>query len=135
VRPDYFNPDTYAVIDKITGEEVDVSIFIEEVKSGYWEKAYAKTLADYIKIGGTGSATVLAYLLRTKNSDNLVLATRDEMIKGSGASRGTVSKVIKALTEKGFLKLIRSGCYMISPKLIRHGSNTRGAMLLRLWSE
>jgi hypothetical protein len=40
---------------------------------------------------------------------------------------------MKKLIDEKMVKMVRSGCYMITPKMIRIGNNYQGAMLLRLW--
>ena len=131
----YFNPATYAVIDKVTGEEVDIQLFIERVTKDKWERAYAKTLADYIGIGGNASCKVLAYLISFKDSKNVINGTQEELANNMGVSKKTVNTVFGILKEKDMLKEIRSGCYFLSPKVICYGNRVHGAMLLRIWGE
>ena len=130
---DRFNPATYMVVDRITGEEVDVAIFIEKASKSGWQKAYAKTLASYINIAGDKASAVLSYLIEEKDSSNLVHGTQAEIATNSGASIAVTKRVIKKLLEKDMIKIVRSGCYMLTPKMIRIGNNYQGAMLLRLW--
>lgn len=134
MEEDRFNPETYAVIDRITGEEVPIQIFIEMSGREYWEKTYSKVLADYIGIGGNAACRILAFIIKEKNSSNLVLSTIREASKKSKADGKTVQRVFNALYEKKLMRKIRSGCYFVSPNLLRHGSKTQGAMLLRLWN-
>jgi len=135
MRDDYFNPDTYMVIDRVTGDEVPVQIFIKEASAGYWEKAFAKTLSEYIGVTGASTHKVLAYLVKNKTSNNLINGTVREIAKNCEVNPRTVSSLFVTLQKSGYLKLIRSGCYMLSPKIMRHGSNNKGAMLLRLWGD
>jgi ribosomal protein S25 len=130
-----FNPATYMVIDRITGEEVPIQIFIEQANCEYWEKAYAKTLAEYIGIVGVGSSNVLAFIIKNKQKNNLLVSTFEEIAKKSNVARSTVDRIFKELKKRGFIKKVRNGCYMVSPKLLVHGSKTHGAMLLRIWGE
>ena len=133
MRDDYFNPATYAVIDRVTGEEIDVAIFLEKASSKYWERAYAKTIAEYIGVGGNGATKVLAYIIKEKNVDNILIQTVRGIGKETSVDPKTVSEVLKTLREKDLVKKMRNGVYLVSPHLMRHGSKTRGAMLLRLW--
>lgn len=133
---DYFNPETYMVIDKVTGEEVNVSIFIEKASVSGWQKAFAKTLADYIKCGDGKSVDLLAYIIEHKdNNTNMLHGTQRDIAKSSGVSLAVVSRTMKALSDKRLLKKIRSGCYMVSPDVIRNGSTKVGAMMFRVWGE
>jgi len=135
MQDDYFSPDTYAVIRRDTGEEVPIDIFIKKAKAGYWEKAYAKTLAEYIGLSGSSTNKLLAYLIKNKTADNMILGTVRSISDELNISPGTTNKLFETLKKKCFLKHVRSGCYMLSPGLLRHGSNTRGAMMMRIWHE
>lgn len=134
-RKDYFNPATYAVIDKVTGEEIDVDIFVEKASNSYWEKAYAKTIAEYIGVTGTGQNKVLAYLIRAKDINNRIIGTVKVISEQAGVSSRTVAGILKLLQESGLVKKLQNGVYLLSPHVLKHGSKTRGAMLLRLWDE
>ena len=131
----YFNPATYEVTDKVTGEVIDVQIFIERVTKDKWEKVYAKTLAEYIGIGGGASCKVLAYLITSRTSKNLINGTQQEIADELSISKKSVSTVFKILREREMLKEIRSGCYFLSPNVISYGNRVHGAMLLRIWGE
>lgn len=132
---EYFNPSTYEVTDKVTGDVVDIQLFIERVNKDKWEKAYAKTLAEYIGIGGGAASKVLAHLISARDSKNLILGTQAEISKELKISKKSVSTVFKVLRERDMLKEIRSGCYFLSPKVIAYGNRIHGAMLLRIWGE
>lgn len=125
----------YALMDKSTGEVLDMAIFVKKLEGKYWEKAYAKTLAEYIGLAGSSSADILAYMLKAKDSNNLILGTVREIAKSAGTAPKTVSLLFKRLGEKKLLKKVRSGCYMLSPDLLRYGNNTKGAMLVRFWGD
>ena len=131
----YFDPETYQVIDLLTGEPVDVKIFIEKASQSGWEKAYAKTIAEYIECGGGSSERFLAYLIRFKDSKNMIYGTTKEMAINSSSSDAVIKRVIRRLKERGMIRKMRNGAYMITPKMIRNGSKERGAMLLRIWDQ
>jgi hypothetical protein len=135
MKADHFNPATYMVLDRITGEEVDIAIFVEEASTFGWEKTYSKTLADFIGCAGDQPAKLLGHMIKEKDSKNVLHGTQREISEKAGVSLATVSRVFKILTAKHYLKMVRSGCYMISPKIIRVGRNTQGAMLLRIWGQ
>ena len=132
---DYFNPATYQVIDRITGEEVNVGIFIEQAGVKGWQKAYAKTLSEYIKCGDGKSVDLLAYILEKKDGNNLLHGTQRELATKSGVSLGTVTKTLNSLSKKKLIKKVRSGCYMVSPNVMANGSKKVGAMVFRLWGD
>lgn len=129
----HFNPHTYRVINDVTGEEIPVQVFIEKANKDYWERAYAKTLAEYIGVTGSASCKVLAYIIKEKNADNIVLGTIRGMARDLKVSSTSVQVILDVLQKRDFIKKIRNGQYLVSPHLLRHGSKVRGAMLIRLW--
>lgn len=135
MKHDYFNPATYMVIDRVTGEEVNTSIFIERVKTGGWQKAYAKTLADYIQCGDGQAVNFLAYVLKNKDSKNYIYGTQRELAEKCSISLAIVNKTIKSLEKKKLLKKVRNGCYMLSPEIIRNGNDKIGTILFRVWGD
>ena len=131
----HFNPATYTITDNLTGEIVNIQLFIERSSKDYWEKAFAKTLAEYIGLGGSSASRILAYLIKNKDSKNLVGGTVRSIAEDCKVSTSAVVKLFKVLQTKQFLRKVRSGTYMISPEMMRHGSKTQGAMLLRIWDQ
>lgn len=132
---EHFNPHTYKVIDSVTGEEIPVQVFIEKANKEYWEKAYAKTLAEYIGVTGSANCKVLAYIIKEKNIDNILLCTVRGMASNLDISATCVQTMMKLLQEKKHIKKICNGQYLVNPNLLRHGSRNRGAMLIRLWGD
>jgi len=129
----YLNPASYMLIDKLTGEEIPLEILIKEVEKKNWEKVYAGVLAEYIEAPGDSSCLVLAYLIKERNRDNVVLGTHRSLAKDIGVGHATVTRILKVLQKKGFIKKIRNGQYMVSPKMIRYGSYNAGVALITLW--
>ena len=123
------------VIDRITGEEVDVSFFVEKASKSGWQKAYAKTLGEYIKCGGGQAVEFLSYILNKKDSNNMLQGTQREFSEKTGISVPVINKTIKALESKKLIKKIRSGSYMLSPDVIRNGSDKAGVIMFRRWQE
>ena len=125
----------YTVISHESGEAVEVDVFVKQTSGSYWERAYARVIADYINITGTNTSKVLAAILKKKDSNNLVVSTVREMAEDTGVSSVTVAKVFKRLQDEDLLKKVRNGKYLLSPDIMRHGSKTKGALLLRLWGD
>jgi len=135
MEPPHFNDSTYAVIDLVTGEKVPISLMVKEIEKNYWEKAFIGVLANFIEVGGEANNKVLAYLIRHKNSENLVMGTYKSIAKDSDVSETTVSKLFKILQKKEFIKKIRNGLYMINPKMLRYGSYNAGVATMILWEK
>lgn len=132
---DRFNPSTYMVIDRVTGEEVNLEMFIEKASENGWQKAYAKTVAEYIKCGDGKSVDFLAYLLGSKDDRNMIYGTQRELSKACNVSLAVVTRTMKVLVERDMIKKVRSGTYMLSPKIMRYGGKAVGAIMLRMWGE
>ncbi len=128
-----FTHNRYMIINKVTGEEVPIQTFIKE--AGIGEKAHVKTLAEYIGITGTSYNKVLAYLIKEKTASNIINGTVRSISAELGIAPASTAKLFKIMQDREFLKKVRNGCYMLSPALLRHGSSTRGAMMLRLWGD
>lgn len=134
-RKDYFNPDTYMVIDRITGEELPVGIFIEKANTNGWQKAYARTIAEYIRCGDGKSVDLLAWIIENKDHNNMIYGSQRYMAKKAKVSLSIVSRTFRALKNKKMIKQVEQGQYLVSPDLMRNGNNKAGAMMLRLWGE
>jgi len=78
---------------------------------------------------------LLAYILVKKDNTNLLHGTQREIAVSAKVSLAVVSRTIKALTDKKLIKKVRSGCYMVSPKIMANGGHNVGAMMFRLWGE
>jgi len=131
----HFNDSTYEIRDLVTGEIVPVTLMVEEIKKTYWEKAFINVLASFIEVGGEANNKVLAYLIRERNNENMILGTFKSIAAGAKVSEGTVSKLFKILQKKEFLKKIRNGLYMVNPKMLRYGSHNAGVAMMILWEK
>jgi len=135
MREDYFNPETYMIIDRITGEEVNIALFSEKASTAGWQKAYAKTVSEYIKCGDGKSVDLLAYIIENKEYNNILNGTQRELAKKAGVSLDVVTRTMRALQKKKLIKLVRSGCYMVSPKIMMNGNKSVGSIMFRLWGD
>lgn len=132
---DYFNPKTYQVIDRVTGEEINVDFFIEKTNKNTWQKAYAKTLAEYIQCGDGKAVNLLAYIIKEKDINNMVHGTQRELAKNASVSLDVVTRTMRALQAKKLIKKVRAGCYMVSPDVMSNGSTKRGVIMMRAWGD
>ena len=125
----------YVIVNKFTGEELPFDVFVQKADGKYWEKAYAPILAEYLCCVGTSANKVLAYVVKNKDTNNMLIGSVAVIAKGAEVSSKTVTTVFKALRKAGMLKLRQNGVYMLSPNLLRQGSKTKGAVLIRTWEE
>jgi len=130
-----FNPSTYTIIDNVSGEVLSAEVFLEKVPKGYWEKTYAKTLADFMGLAGNKSTDVLAWIIKNKDHKNLVVGTLDEIAADCGTSKVTVSKIFQKLYKHQFLKKIKNSRYLLHPRVMSHGSQVKAAIIMRVWDE
>ena len=131
---DDLTADDLVLINKRTGEEIDVAIFVQTARQAGWEKAYADVLAGYIDCGGSKSATALAWIIKSRKNGNYIYETQTEIAEQSGVSVSVVKTLFKKLIAKGFVKKVNIGKYIVSPRMIRNGDNQKGAMNLKLWT-
>ena len=127
------NPREYQIINKSTGVVMDMDVIVKKCDANGWQKTYAKSLSELIDCGG-GVAKVIAYIIKNKNVDNMVIGTYQQIADKSGVSKRTVATAFKELTEKGFLKLKSPSCYMLDPNVMRYGSTGKGVALVTVWS-
>lgn len=125
----------YSIIDRNTGEEMPVDIFVEQISKEYWERAYAKVLAEYIGVAGTATNNVLAWLIKNKDSNNQIIGTFSRIAEECNTTVPTVSTLFQKLYKREFLRKVQNGIYMLSPSLLRHGSSTKGAILFKRWGD
>lgn len=129
------NQQRYKVYDSQDNLWIDVvSLMDNDIKTG-WSKAYSRVLAIYIRVGQGKQADVLAYLLEKRDGQNRIFESHDDIAKKIGASRQLVGRVFKQLSAFDMIRTKSKKHYMLTPKMIRNGEKTKGAMMLQLWGE
>lgn len=124
----------YTIVDE-NGVVVNMDIFVESYNQSGWQKAFSKTVAEYINCSGDKSSKFLAWLISQKDGNNFVHGTLAEMASKSEVSLSAVKRVMKTLNDKKMIKRVRSGTYMITPHMMRAGGKGRGAALIRIWDD
>jgi hypothetical protein len=127
------NPKEYQIINKSTGVVVDMDVIMKKCDAKGWQKTYAKSLAGMVDCGG-GVAKVIAYILKNKNVDNMIIGTYQQIADKSGVSKRTVATAFKELSSKGFLRVKSPSCYMLDPNVMRYGSAGKGVALITVWA-
>jgi len=122
-----------------TGEINDItsdSTLIKEYdNSERWEAAGIKMLCMYIGLTGTSQSKFMAFVLKTKNADNILLGSNAKLAENSKISISTVKKVKAKLIKSGFLRKVQVGVHMVDPKLLSYGGKTRHRVLLSIWNK
>lgn len=115
----------FKLLNMKTGETVDLDT-LENPNKGRWDIVYSKQLARMLDIIGDEKTRVLAYLLRKKDTYNLVNATLEKMATETGVSRKTVGRVMKIMQQQDFVNKVGNGKWRLSPRIICNGSKAVG---------
>jgi len=131
---DFYNNSNgrYVLVDKATGEEMSIDMYVDTSNDGAIEH-YASILENYINIGGTNTHKVLVHFLTIKTNDNIINGTVRELASKLDVSSMTVGRVIKAMQNKDLLTKVRSGCYMLSPYMLKDDVVIEGVAMINLW--
>ena len=124
--------DEYGIINLRTGKIQDIKIY-EDPTSKRWDKVWAKTLAELLELTGESRTRIIAYLLRKKNYENVILATVRKIADDVGVSSKTVNKTLLQMQEAGFIHRLHNGVIMFSPHIIQPGKSWRGVAVMRRW--
>lgn len=113
-----------------TGEANEV-IIRKEVDSQNFVKVFMADFLVALGILNSKSVSVVCYILENvRYSDNTLIATKEQIAKGSGTSVRTVYNVICQLQKVGFMKRRLQGVYIINPKYIIKGNENKKRMVI-----
>lgn len=122
-------------VDLKTGEANEILIQ-KEVTSQNFVKVFMADFLVALGILNSKSVAVVCYILEhVKYSDNTLLATKEEIAKGSGTSVRTVYTVMGQLESKDFLKQKSPGVYVINPKFIIKGNENKRRMVIDYYNK
>jgi len=121
-KAEYINQETGLVetFNVITERDVDFN----------FQKIWLGHLLESLDIIGNKKIKVLNYLLKEKNSENLVIATQRSIAEGAGVSLPIVNETIKALKDINALKIKQQGVLMLNPDIVFKGGNQRRMNIL-----
>lgn len=114
----------FRLINMTTGEEIPLDTLISSEKAERWDKVYTKQLARMLDCIGDEKMRVISFLLRKKDSLNVVSATMREMAEATKVSTNTVNKVMKSMQEGDYIHKIRGGKWRLNPRLISNGKHS-----------
>ena len=122
-------------IDLKTGEANEILIQ-KEVTSQNFVKVFMADFLVALGILNSKSVAVVCYILENvKYSDNTLIATKEQIAKGSGTSVRTVYTVMGQLESKNFLKQKSPGVYVINPKFIIKGNENKRRMVIDYYNK
>lgn len=122
-----------AIINTKTGEIYPIPVY--EAKQDRWERVYAKTLVDMLNITSESKTQVIAYLIKNKDYNNVVMAPIKKISEETGCSSKTVQRTLALLEENKFISRLQRGVVMFSPHVMRSGRNDQGMAVLRRWQD
>jgi DNA-binding IclR family transcriptional regulator len=74
----------------------------------------------------------MRYILENIDSRNMIIATYEELIKATKASRPTVAAVLRYLKKVDFLRERTPSVYMVSPRfLVQGGAQKRQNLMVK----
>ncbi len=124
------------LLDQDTGEVIEVQ---QITKRMYGQKAFWKVyLMDFMNILGildSKQLDILIYIAtNTQPSTNTFLGTYKKIAADVGCSQPTIAKVLKKLKEKGFIKPIQNGAYLVNPLILMKGDPCKQQILLNYFN-
>ncbi len=116
------------------GDPIEMPVITKRVPSGDFEIVYMSNLFLVLKELGNQKIKVLEFILKNKDSSNMLNMTNKEIAEKVGCSRPTVIDTIKVLQNN---KLItRKGTvYMLYPSFFVKGNRRKEAYLLQKFEE
>lgn len=135
-----YNSNTQTLIGNKKRELVDLGtgehIYVDQItKRAYGSKNFWKVyLMDFLTILGiidSKQLDVFVYIAENTNqSNNMFIGTYDKICKDTGASRKTVSKILKKLQENNFIKRVQNGAWLVNPNILMRGNDNKRQILL-----
>lgn len=125
------------LIDQDTGEVIEVD---QITKRALGQKQFWKIyLMDFLQVLGGfeyKQLDVLVYILEhTDSSTNTFFGTYRKIAEKCNVSVDTVSRTIKLLLEREFIKKIQNGVYQVSPTIMMKGSEHKKSLLLNYFDD
>ena len=122
-------------VDIETGEARDI-IIKKNVCSQNFVKVFMADFLVALGILNSKSISVVCYIFDNMNySNNTLIATKEQIAKGSDTSVRTVYYVMRKLESKDFLKLKSPGVYAINPKFVVKGNENKRRMILEYYND
>lgn len=111
-----------------------VDVVIREVPRTGFAITYLSTIIQMIESIGNKKMQVVKYLLGKMDTNNKLVETVREISQNSGCSLQTVNDTLKILESCGIVAR-KTGCVMLSPKLVHKGNAQRERYLMTKFLE
>ena len=128
---------TETYINRETGEIIEANVIEKSVEADYgFFKVWLLDLMNILELVGTKKMRVVNYIFENlKGTENLFIATHEEIAKKLNISRPVVSQTFKILLEANLLVKKQNGVYMINPDIIARVNNPKRMSLLIKYNE
>ena len=117
-----------------TGEIIDVDVVVKEIPRTGFSITYLSTIVSLIENVGNKKMQVVKYILQNMNPQNMLIETVREIAERSGCSKQTVNQTLQLLEGAGIIAR-KTGCIMLTPKLIHKGNAQKERFLMMKFNE
>lgn len=128
----------YQQIDPNTGECIGdlrcVDVVVKEIPRTGFAITYLSSIINLIDSIGNKKMSVVKYILKNMDSNNVLLKTVREIAEGSECSVQTVNDTLKILGDAGIIAR-KTGAVMLSPKLVHKGNAKKERFLMAKFIE
>lgn len=118
----------------IDSEVKKVDVLIKEIPRSGFAITYLSSIIQMIESIGNKKMQVVKYILGKMDSNNKLTETVREISAGSKCSLQTVNDTLKILESAGIIAR-KTGCVMISPRLVHKGNAQRERLLMTKFTE
>lgn len=118
----------------LDSEVKKVDVLIKEVPRTGFAITYLSTVIQMIESIGNKKMQVVKYILGKMDSNNKLVETVREIAKNSKCSLQTVNDTLKILENAGIVAR-KTGCVMLSPRLVHKGNAQRERLLMTKFFE
>lgn len=116
------------------GEPKEVNVLVKEISRTGFAITYLSELVRLIDTIGNKKMKVVKFILKNMDSENKLVMTTYEIADKCGVSRMIVSETLKLLEQVGFIAR-KTGCVMLSPKIVHKGNAQRERFLMTKFYE
>ena len=117
-----------------TGEIIDVDVVVKEIPRTGFSITYLSTIVSLIENVGNKKMQVVKYILQNMNPQNMLIETVREISEHSACSKQTVNQTLQLLEGAGIIAR-KTGCIMLTPKLIHKGNAQKERFLMMKFNE
>lgn len=122
---------TKRLVDLETGEEFESQVIVKDFNNDAdFKKVFFAELVGILDEFSNAKMKFILWLLDNLNDSNQFYGSYTELAEGSGISRDTIARVMPRMLETQVIKKIRTGTYMLNPKLVASVNSQKRANLL-----